>query len=77
MQKGVQKREKSHRDNDGGKKDTVSGGGLQQKGMGEMIGGWDLRKRVRGSTRTGNEIDQMTLKEGPLVQDSRKKKVGR
>ena len=48
-----------------------------EKGIWEMKVGWDLQMVVRRSPRNSEWIDQLTLKEGPLVQDSRKKKVGR
>ena len=50
----------------GGKKHTVSGGGMLEKGVWEMIGGWDLQMGVRRSHRKSDWIDQLTLEEGPL-----------
>ena len=55
--------------------DTVSRGGLSQMGVGEMIGGSDLDRGVRGRPRNRVCFHQITLKEGGRGGDSKKKKV--
>ena len=45
----------------GGKKHTVSGGGMLEKDVLEVIGGWDLQLGVRGWPRNRDAIDLGTL----------------
>ena len=67
--------EMRHTDKERRKEDTVSRGGLLDMGVGEMIGGSDLERGVRGRPRNRVCFHQMTLKEGGRGGDSRKKKV--
>ena len=53
--------------NEGRRQETHGfGGGMLEKGIWEMKGGWDLQMGVRRSHRNSDWIDQLTLKEGPL-----------